>query len=257
MALALKYAAINLKKRMSYKLNFFLLCIAVAPIQIVQLFFSWVIISNFGKLGGWSFWEIAFLYSIMLINYSIAQVFFRHFRYLDGYVIRGQLDLYLTRPNSLLFTLSFSELNIMELFSQLLPSVIVFCCSLRYLNIIWGVENIIILLLGIIGGSIICSCVFILIGLTSFWTYRIGGVADIFFQLKLFLNYPLNVYGKEIIFFLTFIFPLAFINYYPVEQILKGETRRGFLTFPISIFFVLVTRYIWKKALKRYNSSGS
>lgn len=257
MNLALNYVIINIKKNMTYRLNFFLLCIAVAPIQVIQLFFSWVIISRFGGIGDWSFYEITFLYSIMLINYSIAQVFFRHFRFIDGYVVRGQLDLYLTRPNTLLFTLIFSELNVMELFSQLLPSIIVFCYSLRYLHIVWCVEYIIILLLGIVGGSIICSCIFILIGLTSFWTYKIGGFAEIFFTLKTFLNYPLDVYGEKIVFFLTVFFPIAFINYYPAEHILKGNTKMGFLTFPIAIFFVFITRIIWKKALKRYNSSGS
>lgn len=258
MRLIVQYIRIGFLKQLQYKLNFILLCIAVAPIHLIELVFSWAVIRHFGGIGDWDFSNVAFLYAMFLTSYSIAQIFFRQFRSMDRMVIHGNLDIYLLRPNPVIFSMVFSELNIMEVFSQLLPSVAV----LLYVYVRnYGhssIVNIIVLIQAIIGGTVIIGCIFILIGLTSFWTYRIGGLEEVFFTFKSFMNYPVSIYGPKIRTVLSTIFPLAFVNYYPVAYIAGYEKSiLSFLTIPVGAGMCVITFIVWKRAMKRYSSAGS
>lgn len=89
MRLAKRLLKMNIQRETIYRLNFILLCISVAPIHLIQMVFSWFIAKRFSSFDGWNGWELIFLYGLMLTSYSIAQVFFRRFRYLEEMVING------------------------------------------------------------------------------------------------------------------------------------------------------------------------
>lgn len=253
-----KYITAGFRKQMEYKLNFILLCLAVTPIHLINLFFSWAVIKHFGNIGNWEFKDMAFLYAMFLTPYSVSQIFFRQFRSFDSYVINGKLDLYLLRPNNLLFTLVFADINIMEIFSQLVPSsvVLIYVCIGFYK--IMDPLKLYVLVQGLVGGILIISCLFMLIGLSSFWIYRTSGLGDVFFTFKEYTNYPLAIYSREVKFFLTFCLPLAFVNYYPSAYILeKDKSMLAFLTLPVGLLLVIITFLVWKKAIRRYSSTGS
>lgn len=258
MKLAFEYTKLIVKKNMQYKLNFFLLCLTVAPIHLVQLFFSWVITDQFGVVDGWRFTDLAFLYGLMLTSYSIAQILFRQFRFLDNFIIQGSLDSFLVKPQSVLYTMVFSHINIMEILSQLLPSVVVLVIATIKLEVAWNIGRVVVFAGGIVGGSIIMASIFVITGATAFWTQKLGQFVSVFFAFKDYLNYPVTIYSKPIIFFLTFLLPLAFVNYYPAAYIL-GKTNHitGFLTFPVSLLMGLIAIGIWKTGLSRYSSTGS
>lgn len=150
----------------------------------------------------------------------------------------------------------------MELVSQLLPSVVLlFIITTKISSLNWTINKVIVLILAIIGGIIIQACLFIIIGLISFWTYKSSELIDIFFTLREFLYYPLDIYGKHIKYFFTFILPMAFINYYPCSYILnkgdKNEYVYSMLILPVSLIILAITSFLWKKALSNYSSSGS
>lgn len=261
MQLTLKFIKINIKKILQYKLNFIVLCIAVAPIQLIQLVISWIIARNFRGVMGWDILELMFLYSIILVSYSIAQIFFREFRYIDRRIISGGMDMYYLRPLPITYNLIFSNLSVMEIFSQLLPAVIICLVICLKVNIVWTMGKIIVLICGIVGGVVIQACIFLLIGLTSFWTIKSSQLEKAFFNFKSFLNYPLDIYGDSIKQFFTFVLPMGFANYYPARYILeKGVEKEAvinFMTVPVSLLILFFTAILWKKALNRYTSTGS
>lgn len=95
--LMFKFFRLNIKKQLEYKLNFFLLCIAVIPINLLQLVFSVVLGGSFKSILNWNIPELIFLYCLLYLPYSIAQVFFRVFRFLDEFIVDGRLDSYFVR----------------------------------------------------------------------------------------------------------------------------------------------------------------
>lgn len=260
MRLFIKYMKMSFKKSMQYRLNFTLVCISVAPIHLIQMLFSWFVAKEFQGFGNWDGWNLIFLYGVLLTSYSIAQVFCRRLRYLEEDVINGGLDVYFTKPLPVLSSIILNDLRIMEIFAQLLPSVIVLIVACIFNRIQWNILKMLVLVGAIVGGAVIQMAIFLLIGSVSFWTMQSSKLESIFFAFKDFLNYPLHVYGKEIIAFLTYAFPLAFINYYPSLFILERENPThplNFLTIPVAVVLSVIAFWIWKVSLEHYNSTGN
>lgn len=260
MKLAGLYFKMNLKRSLQYRLNFILLCISVAPIHLIQMLFSWFVAKRFNGFGTWDGWNLIFLYGVLLTSYSIAQVFCRTLRYIENFVISGGLDTYFIKPLPILYGVIFSNLSVMEIFSQLLPSVIILFISCIYNQINWTMCKILVLLGTIVGGAFIQMALFLLIGSVAFWAMRSSNLERIFFVFKDFLNYPLYVYGKKVVAFLTYILPLAFVNYYPSLYILERENSMNilnFMTLPVALVLSCFAIFIWKISIEHYNSAGS
>lgn len=254
------YFKMNLKKRLQYRLNFFITCIAIAPIHLIQMIFSWFIAKKFDGFGTWNGWSLIFLYGVLLTSYGIAQVFFRTLRFLENYIINGSMDKFFVKPQGILFEIVFENLGIHEMFSQLIPPVIVLIIASFYNQIHWSGLKVLVLMGAIVGGAFIQMSIFLLIGCVSFWTVHSSQLSGIFFAFKDFLNYPLYVYGKKVVAFLTYIFPLAFINYYPSLYILEREDAGNilnFMTIPVAVILSGIAMLVWKISLEHYNSAGS
>ena len=248
------------KKQSEYKTNFILLCISVAPIHLIQMLFSWIISKKFNGFGSWTGWNLIFLYGILLTSYSWAQILFRQFRYLEDLIINGEMDIYFLKPQPIIYSLVFYNLSTMEIFSQLLPSTIILFFSCIHNGINWNMAKILVLIGAILGGTIIQMAIFLLIGCVAFWTTRSSDLESIYYAFKEFLNYPLHIYGKKIVAFLTFVFPLAFINYYPSLYILDHNSKNDiihFMTIPVAIILFFLAYSFWKISINHYNSAGS
>jgi len=73
-----------------------------------------------------------------------------------------------------------------------------------------------------------------------------------------FIDLPLDVYNPVITFILTFIVPIAFINYYPAELFLgKGFSAFAYLTPIVGLISFVIAYNFWKIGLKNYTSTGS
>lgn len=260
MGLTRMYFKMCLKRSLVYRLNFFLFVISVAPIHLIQIVFSWFIAKRFNGFDSWDGWNMIFLYSVLLVSYGIAQVFARRFRFLEDDIISGGLDIHFTKPLSILYVLVFQYLGITELFSQLIPPVFIFIVACIYNPIQWSFLKVLVLLAAIAGGAVIQMSMFLLIGCVAFWTTRSNSLEHIFYAFKDFLNYPLHVYGQKVLAFLTYVFPLAFVNYYPCVYILGkdgADNILNFMTVPVAVIMAAIALSVFKVALSRYNSTGS
>ena len=103
----------------------------------------------------------------------------------------------------------------------------------------------------------------ILIGALSFWTMRTGEIGDVFYyNLRELTHYPLLIYPKWIQYLLTFLFPWAFINYYP-SLIILGKAESGFeqmlgyLSPLVGAFVLSLGIFVFYLGLRRYASAGT
>ena len=74
------------------------------------------------------------------------------------------------------------------------------------------------------------------------------------------MSYPISIFGKNVLIFLTYVLPLAFISYYPARFILKKEDMyaiENFLTLPVGVLCLILINVLWKIAIKKYNSVGN
>lgn len=260
MKLILQLLKCCIKRETTYRLNFFLLCLAVTPIQIVQLFFAYIIAKKIDGIFGWYSKDLLFLYSLFMVSYSLAQVFFRHFRFLDRMVITGTLDQYCLKPQPLLFSLVFYNIHIMEIVSQFFPSLILLIFSIVNADIEFNIVCLLVMIGAILGGTMIQSSIFVLMGSMSFFTLKANWIGEFYYSFRDYMSYPISIFGKNVLIFLTYVLPLAFISYYPARFILKKEDMyaiENFLTLPVGVLCLILINVLWKIAIKKYNSVGN
>lgn len=76
-------------------------------------------------------------------------------------------------------------------------------------------------------------------------------------MLNDFSKYPVSIYGKPIKFLLTYIIPFSLTSYYPASYLLTGKNLHyiGWVIFT-SFFLFLIAIFVWKKGIRKYESSG-
>ncbi len=76
-------------------------------------------------------------------------------------------------------------------------------------------------------------------------------------------QYPLTVFPKEVVASLTFVLPLAFVNWYPALYVLDRSDPFGFpdwLRFasPVAALALgVLSALVWRTGVRRYSSTGS
>jgi ABC-2 type transport system permease protein len=74
-----------------------------------------------------------------------------------------------------------------------------------------------------------------------------------------FAKFPLDIYGNVIKVLVTVVAPYAFISYFPALVLLDKETPWRWLGFAsplVTLLAVLLTSWLWRQALNRYQGVG-
>lgn len=256
------YIKIFFKARAEYKIPFIFGVFSNFYRYFINFALFWVIVNKFSDIAGWNFAEMSVLFGLNLFTYSISGVLIWFTVYHLGITItEGRLDQYLTRPMSIIGQMicqRFGDTFIGQII------VTVFFLSMAFYELIDQItlKISVYLILSIIGGVFIQCGAMIIIGSISFWTSRSIEMGEIFYyNLRRMTNYPLTIYPKWIKVLLTYIFPWAFINYYPSIIILNKPSSRtdsmlGWFSPLVGVFILMLSFIIFKQGLKRYDGSG-
>jgi ABC-2 type transport system permease protein len=221
----------------------------------------YIMIENFNVMGGWTSYEVLFLYAFNLLSYALAaSVFFTPCRTLSMKIRTGEFDISLTKPISPFLHEIYNGFNFGYIGHAIL-AVSVMVIAVSHLNITLSPLELILLL---VCAALLQSAALILSSSFCFITVNQNPVFDfIMWNFKSFTNYPITIYGTAIQFLLTFILPFAFMNYYPSLILMNKASSSPFGPWlpyfsPIVgvIMFVLSIK-IWNHRLSKYQSSGS
>jgi ABC-2 type transport system permease protein len=113
--------------------------------------------------------------------------------------------------------------------------------------------------LSVFGAVLTILSINILFSTATFWVVRSRMLSEILWPLMKFIDYPLDIYNPIIVFILTFIIPLGFINYYPAQLFLgKGVWMfAAYLTPLVGVTMFIISYSLWKYGIKNYTSTGS
>jgi ABC-2 type transport system permease protein len=219
-----KLVRLLMKEKMEYRADFILSAFAQIIAYAGDYIVIWLFIRKFDTIAGWSWPEIALLYSIGLFTYALGASFsFVQMRELEGQVKNGTFDSLLIKPiNPYLYLIS-RGFNLGYI-AHVIISGSVLIWALIVLDLAWTWDRILYLILTMISGALIQAGIMSIIGAMSFIWIRTGFMFTLFFRLKDFISYPLPVYGTFIQILLTVGIPFAFINFYPAAFLLSNET---------------------------------
>ncbi|GFI22854.1 hypothetical protein IMSAGC011_01630 [Lachnospiraceae bacterium] len=253
-----KYASVCTQSVMEYKLSFLLMVIARFMIAFCELIAIQFLFSGFTQIKGYTYGDVLLCFSVIQMSFTFAELFGSGFKSFSGMVRSGEFDRMMLRPCSLILQImgnSFAVGRIGPLFTAIVTLVL----GIRHSQITWSIMTVWTMAVMIIGGMLLFIGLFMLGASFCFFSIQDTALINVLtYGAKSHGKYPIDIYGKGILRFCTYVIPYTLIQYYPL-QFLLGKTRNWHLAFcPLGItVFLLICYFIWRFGVKHYKSCGS
>ena len=202
--------------------------------------------------------ECLLCFSIVLMAFSLAEIFFRAFDTFPNIIGNGQFDRMLVRPRGLIFQVLASQFELTRL-GRLLQAIILFLYVLATGDIVWNRLKIITICFMIISGTVIFASIFILYAGICFFTLDGLEILNIITDgAREYGKYPVSVYGKFVLIFSTAAIPYALFQYYPLLYVIGKSENTLYCGLPlIGMLFIIPCYIVWRVGVRKYVSTGS
>ncbi|UJF34171.1 ABC transporter permease [Paenibacillus hexagrammi] len=250
----------SLRSQMQYKFNFVFSMMMAAVLQVSEFLMVALVVMRFGSVGGWSLYEVCYLYGVMMISKAIYRSFASDVHHLEKYLVSGDLDALLIRPIPILMALMTQ--NIRFLFAETAQGLLLLFISMRALmtegQIGW--TAIPLTLLAIATGAVLLFAIGLATAAAGFWLTRIESLQNMTEDAaQTASRYPLALYPRWLQSLLLVLVPVGFVNYIPALYIVKHQGGMWLIAATIiaSCAVMLLAMKVWKIGLSRYQSTGS
>ncbi|MDP5274886.1 ABC transporter permease [Chengkuizengella axinellae] len=252
------YFKTYLKTRMTYRADFLIEVVTDLLFQLTNLFFILVVFLHTSSLGGWSIYEMLFIYGYFMIPYGIFTCFLNLWSFNERYIVKGEMDRILTRPAHNLVQLVLENMDPASLFGSITGFIIMGYAWLQLdVGFVWYDPFVLVLM--VIGSVLIYAGVYITITSLSFFSDSPTGITPMIWNIQNYGRYPVDIYNKVIKFTLTWLLPFAFVGVYPASFFLDKDISQGFalLTPVVGIVFFSIGFVVWNVGVNRYKGAGS
>jgi ABC-2 type transport system permease protein len=219
--------------------------------------------TSIDMLAGFSLAEIALLYGLTGIGLGIADLLAGSTEQLGRRIRDGSLDIMLVRPVPTLVQVAADQFALRRL-GRILQAGGVLVWALLTVDIDWNLARVVVILLTIASGAGVYLSIFVLGASYQFLAGDAAEVQNAFTYGGVTLTqYPLTVYPVEVVRAVTFLLPLAFVNWYPALFLLGRDDPFGLpgwvqLMSPVAAgLLALVAAAAWHSGVRHYRSTGS
>lgn len=258
-----RYAGISVRAQMQYRVSFALQVFAQLSVTFLEFLFIAAMLARFGSLQGWSLAEVALLYGLVHTAFALAESVARGFDIFPGQIKSGGFDRLLLRPRGLAFQVLASDLQLMRV-GRLVQGLGVLAYGAAQLEPGCTAAQALLMAWAILGGACLFAGLFVLMATASFWTIESLEVMNIFIYGGVeAAQFPIEIYQPWLRRILTFVLPLACINYIPAHALLPRLAASGVPAWqpwlaPLSgVAFLLVSLGFWRLGVRHYTSTGS
>jgi ABC-2 type transport system permease protein len=249
----------RLRAVLEYEADFWVMTVGWLLTQSVGIAFLWAIFRRIPEVNGWRFWDIALIYSLVIVAEGLSVILAQGAWYLSGVVNTGQLDAILVRPYSPVLQVLSAEIG-MNGFGNLIVGVALLVGALLHVSVEWSLTRVGLALI------LLVSAVLVKIGLNlatncaAFWLS--APYAPFPFAMHTFgelARFPLTIYGPVIRILLSVALPYAFMSFFPATAILgRGAPLWiGLLTPLVAVYCLGGGVWIFRRGLLRYESAGT
>ena len=258
MSLYFKYLTMHFKSEMQYKVSFLMNYLSQFVNFFTYYFTIICLFDNFSNIKGFTLYEVLLTFGIIQFGSSFCETFFRGMDQFDDLIIDGSFDRLLVRPKSLILQIFGEQINFAKS-AKLLQAIIVIIIALVNLKINFNIYIILTIIFMLISSILIFLSIFILAASYCFITIKGLEVRNILTDgSKHMAQYPIGIFQKWVINFLTYVLPFGFVNYYPLLYVLGKTSNKLYVLSPLVTFiYLLISLIIFKKGINKYSSSGS
>ncbi len=258
MRLYLKFFGIHLKGAMQYKLSFLLTTIGQFLVSFNVFLGILFMFERFQRVKGYTFSEVLLCFSIILMSYSLAEMFMRGFDLFASTIGNGEFDRMLLRPRGIILQVVSGKMEFTRI-GRMLQAILMLVYGVKSSGIHWDATKIITVILMIIGGTVIFGCLFIIYAGICFFTLEGLEFMNILTDgAREYGKYPVDIYGKGVLRFCTFLVPYALFQYYPFLYITGKTQVWQYMLLPlVGCLFSLPCYGLWRFGVRHYKSTGS
>ncbi|MBC5825639.1 MAG: ABC-2 family transporter protein [Candidatus Eremiobacteraeota bacterium] len=255
---------LNFLTLMEYKVNFFIWLAFTIVYHGVALGAIWIMMSRFPSMNGWHWQQVFFLYALYMLGHTLNNTFFFTIGEVPDLVREGRFDRLLVRPLDPLFQVLSQPGQIWP--DELVIALIVFILAQGAVHLQWSSSTVVLLVLATLGGAYIDFAIQLIIATLSFWVVRLDALRWVVMSLENdFTRYPLSIYNRAVRIMLAYVFPFAFMNYFPATVLLHKSAEVGYtfnpqlgwLTPVVGAVWFAAAYSFWRLGLNKYQGTGS
>ncbi len=252
------YISVIVRSKMQYKKSFFLYSLGMFLTSFCVFLSIYFMFQRFSQVKGFTYQEVLLCHAIVLMGFTLAEIYARGFDCFSGMVRSGEFDRILLRPRSALLQVLGSRFELGRV-SRLLQAAVIFTYGICSSNIHWTLRKVFTVVCMLMGCCALFSGLFLIYAALSFFTLEGLEFMNIFtYGLNEHGKYPMGIYGNVILWITTFIVPFAPVQYYPLLYLLDRRQELYLSFLPLTSFLFLVPCYmLWRFGMKHYQSSGS
>ncbi len=256
--LYLHYVSIHIRSIMQYKLSFLLTVIGQFLVSFNVFLGILFMFTRFSSVKGFTYSEVLLCFSIMLMEFSLAECVACGFDLFPNMVRKGDFDRILTRPRNEILQVLGSNFELTRI-GRMLQSVVMFIYGISTSDISWDFGKILTVVFMLIGGMILFFGIFLIYAALCFFTLEGLECMNILTDgAREYGKYPLSIYGKGVLKFCTYVVPYALVQYYPFLYLTERTNNPFYIFIPLlAVFFLIPALFLWKFGVHRYQSSGS
>lgn len=258
------YMRTTIRSWFQYRVDALLRSVAVFLRESAGVIAIYFTLLKFDDLNGWGLQEMMFLYSLLFLTYGILIIFFTGLRDFGAMVRTGKFDRYILRPRGLLFQMIFVNADWFAAVGHGGLGILLFVITAGRVGIRWTPGTILYYVLAVAGGVLIQGAIFLFLATLNIFLLETGSLKELlYYDPRKFAGYPISIFHKVIQGFMIYVVPMAFVNYFPAQFLLRKPDMAGFpeiflyLTPAVGAGMYLLSYLFWRFGLRYYKSSGN
>ncbi|GAA3061544.1 ABC-2 type transport system permease protein [Streptomyces olivoverticillatus] len=251
------------RSTMAYRTSFVMMALGNFVVTALDFAAILIMFSHIDTLGGFTLAEVAFLYGTTSTSFGLADLVLGNMDRLGRRVRDGTLDTLLVRPAPVLAQVAADRFALRRL-GRISQGALLLVWSLVRLDIAWTPVKVLLVPVMLVSGALIFGAVFVAGAAFQFRANDASEVQNAFtYGGTTMLQYPPTVFATDLVRGVTFVIPLAFVNWLPALRILGRENPLGlpgwvdFASPAVALACCALAGLAWRSGLRGYRSTGS
>jgi ABC-2 type transport system permease protein len=248
---------VNLAEELQYRGNFIASLLGTifwlgTALLTVALFFS-----HTAQLGGWGFWDVVVLLGVFNTLTGVIETVLRPgIGRLAQDVRSGALDLVLVRPvDAQLFT-SIRRIDVWRV-SDIVLGLALTGYALAHIGRSPSTLAVVAYALTLSSAVAVVYAIWLALMSLAFWFVAVENLSALFDGVYEAARYPVSAYPGALRFLFVYLIPIAWTTTIPASALTgRLDWRTAIVAVGVGVLSLVLTRLLWRAALRRYTSAG-
>lgn len=252
-----------IRSTMTYRASFALAFFGNLATSGLDFIGIYVMFRHIDVLGGFSLPEIALLYGACAASLGLTDLLLGNTDRVGARIRDGLLDTMLVRPVPVFAQVAADRFALRRL-GRVMQGLVVLGWGVAAADVSWTAGRVLLVPAMVVAGAAIFAAVFLAGAAFQFVAGDAAEVQNSFtYGGCTMLQYPPTVFGREMVRGVTFVVPLAFVNWVPALYVLGRPQPFGlpwwtaFLSPLVALAALAPASLAWRAGLRSYRSTGS